>query len=206
MTDVVVIGGGGHAMSCVDACDDGSLRLVGYISPSPDDRLPLPHLGGDDALGELRAAGVEFAFLAIGDNARRAALGESVRRLGFQLATIVASTARVSPHATVDPGAAVLHGAHVGPRSHVATGAIINTAASIDHDCTVGAYAHLAPGTHLAGGVVVDQGVFAGVGVSVIPDVKIGAWAVLGAGAVVIDDIPPATTVVGAPARTRRSS
>jgi UDP-perosamine 4-acetyltransferase len=193
-------------MSCLDACDDGSLRPVGYIAPQPDNRLPLDHLGGDEALHELRGAGVELAFVAVGDNARRAALGSAVQALGFQLATIIASTAHVSPYASVGAGAAVLHGAHVGPRSRVGTGAIINTAASIDHDCTIGDYAHLAPGTHLAGGVGVGSGVFAGVGVSVIPDVEVGEWAVLGAGAVVINDIPPATTVVGAPARARRRS
>jgi sugar O-acyltransferase (sialic acid O-acetyltransferase NeuD family) len=201
-----MVGGGGHAMSCLDAADPRTLRFIGYVSPQLDDRLPLEHLGDDDALPGLHRSGVTLAFLAVGDNARRAALAEHVGALGFELVSLVADTARISPHASVAPGAAILHGAHVGPRSVVGTGAIINTAASIDHDCTIEEFAHIAPGTHLAGGVRVGAGAFAGVGVSVIPDVQVGPWAVVGAGAVVIGDIPPRETVVGAPARPRRAS
>jgi len=205
MKDVVMIGGGGHAMSCLDAADPRHLRFVGYVAPAPDERLPLPHLGPDDALEDLTRSGATSVFVALGDNGLRRTLSERVQTLGLELATIVAETARISPHAVVRPGAAVLHGAIVGPRSEVGTGAVINTAASIDHDCVVEEFAHIAPGTHLAGGVRIGAGAFAGVGVSVIPDVRVGPWAVVGAGAVVITDVPPRQTVVGAPARPRRT-
>jgi sugar O-acyltransferase (sialic acid O-acetyltransferase NeuD family) len=206
MRDAVMIGGGGHAMSCLDAADARHLHFVGYVSPARDDRLPLPWLGGDEALPELARDGRTLAFLGVGDNARRHALGEQVAELGFELATVIADTARVSPHATVAPGAAVLHGALIGPRSVIGTGAVVNTAASVDHDCTVAEFAHVAPGTHLAGGVHIGTGAFAGVGVSVIPEIHVGDWAVVGAGAVVITDVPSRETVVGAPARPRRRS
>lgn len=201
-----MLGGGGHAMSCLDAADPRHLRFVGYVSPERDARLPLPWLGDDDALPALTRDGKTLVFLGIGDNARRRSLGERAQQLGCELATVIADTARVSPHATVSPGAAVLHGAHVGPRTLIGTGAVVNTAASVDHDCTIEEFAHVAPGTHLAGGVRIGAGAFAGVGVSVIPDVSVGPWAVVGAGAVVISDIPSRETVVGAPARPRRRS
>jgi UDP-perosamine 4-acetyltransferase len=206
MRDVVMVGGGGHAMSCLDAADPRALRFVGYVGPQPDERLPLPYLGGDDALPELCGTGRAQAFVAVGDNARRRTLSRQLQESDIELAVLVADTARVSPHSSVAPGAAVLHGAVVGPRSSIGAGAVVNTAASVDHDCTIEEFAHIAPGTHLAGGVRIGAGVFAGVGVSVIPDVEIGPWAVLGAGAVVISDISPRETVVGAPARPRRRS
>jgi sugar O-acyltransferase (sialic acid O-acetyltransferase NeuD family) len=202
---VILVGGGGHAMSCLDAADPRRLEFVGYVSPEPDERLPLKYFGDDDALEELRDD-MDSAFVALGDNALRRAVTDRVRSLGFELATLVADTARVSAYASVLPGAAVLHGALVGPRAEVGTGAVINTAASIDHDCVVEEFAHIAPGTHLAGGVRIGAGAFTGVGVSVIPDVQIGPWAVVGAGAVVIRQVPPRETVVGAPARSRRRS
>jgi sugar O-acyltransferase (sialic acid O-acetyltransferase NeuD family) len=206
MRDVVMIGGGGHAMSCLDAADPRTVNFVGYVGPAPDERLPLRYLGDDAALPEHCGSGRALAFVAVGDNARRRDLSEKVTALGVELATLVADTARVSPHASVAPGAAVLHGALVGPRASIGTGAVVNTAASVDHDCTIEQFAHIAPGTHLAGGVRIGAGAFAGVGVSVIPDVHIGSWAVVGAGAVVIGDIPPQETVMGAPARPRRRS
>ncbi|HEU67991.1 MAG TPA: sugar acetyltransferase, partial [Candidatus Acetothermia bacterium] len=41
-----------------------------------------------------------------------------------------------------------------------------------------------------------------GVGASVIPGVRIGAWSVVGAGAAVIRDVAPGSTVAGVPARS----
>jgi UDP-perosamine 4-acetyltransferase len=206
MRDVIMVGGGGHAMSCLDAADSRALRFIGYVGPQPDERLPLRYLGGDDALPELCRRGGAQAFVAVGDNARRRSLSQQLQELDIELATLVADTARVSPHASVAPGAAVLHGVLIGPRSTIGTGAVVNTAASVDHDCTIEEFAHIAPGTHLAGGVRIGAGVFAGVGVSVIPDVEVGPWAVVGAGAVVIGNIHPREIVVGAPARPRRRS
>src|SRR5438552_1531703 len=84
----------------------------------------------------------------------------------------------------------------------VAGNAIINTAASIDHDVRVELHAQVGPGCHLAGRVVVGEGAFLGTGAAVTPGRQIGAWATVGAGAVVIDDIAEGSKVGGVPARS----
>ena len=50
--------------------------------------------------------------------------------------------------------------------------------------------------------VEIGAGAFLGIGACVLPGVTIGAHAVVGAGAVVTDDVPPRCVVVGNPART----
>jgi len=74
----------------------------------------------------------------------------------------------------------------------------------VDHECEIGAFVHLAPGVALAGRVRVGEGAFLGIGARVIPGRGIGAWAVVGAGAVVLDDVPDGVTVAGVPARPLR--
>jgi acetyltransferase EpsM len=59
----------------------------------------------------------------------------------------------------------------------------------------------MAPGVRLAGGVSIGQGAFLGIGSAVVPSVHVGNWATVGAGAAVLQDVPPETTVVGVPAR-----
>jgi acetyltransferase EpsM len=49
--------------------------------------------------------------------------------------------------------------------------------------------------------VKIAKGAFIGSGAILLPDVKVGAWSVVGAGSVVISDVPPHSTVFGAPAR-----
>jgi serine O-acetyltransferase len=50
-------------------------------------------------------------------------------------------------------------------------------------------------------GATIERDVSIGTGAKVIGAVRIGAGATVGANAVVVDDVPPGATVVGAPAR-----
>jgi acetyltransferase-like isoleucine patch superfamily enzyme len=78
---------------------------------------------------------------------------------------------------------------------------ILNTGCIIDHQTMIGEGSHICPGVRIAGRVKVEPGVFVGIGATVIPKVTLGCEAIIGAGAVVIEDVLPLATVVGVPAR-----
>ncbi|HEX3978760.1 MAG TPA: acyltransferase [Solirubrobacteraceae bacterium] len=59
-------------------------------------------------------------------------------------------------------------------------------------------------GLHDPRPVSIGPGAFLGIGSAVLPGVTIGAGAYVGAHAVVVDDVPPHTVVVGNPARAVR--
>ena len=59
-------------------------------------------------------------------------------------------------------------------------------------------------GVRLAGHVTVEAGAFVGIGATVVQNVRIGREAVVGAGSVIIRDVPAQTTVAGVPARIIR--
>ncbi|MDE6499675.1 MAG: acetyltransferase, partial [Rikenella sp.] len=81
---------------------------------------------------------------------------------GGSFATIVASTAHVSSHATVGAGTVVLHGAMVNAGAVIGEGCIINTLANIEHDVTVGDYCHISTGAMVNGDCRIASGVFLG--------------------------------------------
>ena len=60
---------------------------------------------------------------------------------------------------------------------------------------------HLSPGARLAGGVNVGEGTHIGLNASVIPNINIGKWCIIGAGAVIIRDVPDYSVVVGNPGK-----
>jgi len=53
----------------------------------------------------------------------------------------------------------------------------------------------------IAGRVKVEPGTFIGIGATIIPKVTLGYESIIGAGSVVIEDVPALATVVGVPAR-----
>lgn len=109
---------------------------------------------------------------------------------------VIHPTARVNALSTIDSG---LHSpTRVGVRSFVMA------RCHIGHDAQIGADCELAPGTVIGGHAILEDGVRCGIGVLVKPGVRVGAGARLGAGAVVVKDVPAGEVWCGNPARKLR--
>jgi len=206
-----VIGGGGHAKVVIDVLLLAGWAVEGYTDPAPaaGDRIAgTPWLGGDAVLEQLRAGGLQWAMVALGDNTARLEMARRAVGLGFTLASAVHPAAQVSTHAVVGQGVAIMPGVVVNAGSVIGDNAVINTCSSVDHDCAIGAGVHIAPGAHLAGYVIVEEEVLIGSGAVVGrgKPIRVGRGAVVGAGSVVINDVAPGTTVAGNPARDLRAA
>lgn len=206
---VVVIGGGGHARAVLDILlQTKGLEIVGFTSPARDHRTEaltgVAYAGPDEVLPQVYARGIEYAFVAIGDNQLRKSRLEHARVLGFTLINALSPHAVVSARASIGTGVAILPGAVVNAGTTIGDGSIINTNASIDHDCVIGEFVHVAPACALAGNVVVGAQAMLGIGTRVIPGISIGSGTVVGAGSVVLKDLPRLCIAIGTPAVVRR--
>ena len=63
---------------------------------------------------------------------------------------------------------------------------------------------HVAPGVNLAGNVLLADGVFLGIGSAVITGKRVGEWTTVGAGGVVVTDLPDHAVAAGVPAKVMR--
>ena len=196
---VAVVGAGGHAKVVV-----ATLLASGFevrwildddVSKHGAKVLGITVSGPVTALAGLACTG---AVLGIGDNRARHRLA---RELAAPWIAAIHPAAWVDPTVKVGAGAVIFAGAVVQADTIIGAHAIVNTGATVDHDCVIGDFAHLAPGARLAGGVTVGEGGFLATGSVAVPLAKIGPWATVGAGAVVLGEVADGETVVGVPAR-----
>jgi sugar O-acyltransferase (sialic acid O-acetyltransferase NeuD family) len=199
-TKVSVIGTGGHAKVVISTLRAARLDVVGVYDDEPAKRgqqiAKVPVVG---SVAEIHSGTPGAFVIAIGSNALRR---EVAQRLSFvRWLTVAHPHACVHESVKVGPGTVVFAGAVIQPDTVIGHHCIINTGATVDHDCSLGDFTHVAPGCHLAGEVVLAEGVFMGIGSVVIPRIKIGDWTIVGAGGVVVSDLPPQQMAMGVPAR-----
>ena len=72
---------------------------------------------------------------------------------------------------------------------------------TVSYDSIVGDYSNVNPGVHLAGNVDVGPKVHLGMGANIIQRLCVGERSTIGAGAVVIRNVPADTRAVGVPAQ-----
>jgi len=200
---LIVYGAGGHARVAIEAARAAGLSptLVLDDSPKADRLAGLPVIAARSAQWDELGA---FRFvIAIGENSTRARLFEELKKRGGVPETIRHPFSWISPSAKIGAGTVVFGGVVVNADVTIGENCILNTGCSVDHDGNVGAHSHLCPGVRLAGAVTIGEGAMLGTGAICIPGIKIGSDAKVGAGSVVVRDLPNGCVAYGNPARIR---
>lgn len=202
---IAIIGAGGHAKCVYECLVMQGHRVFGFFD---DDRSKtgmelidgVQVLGGPEEI--YRQEAVSAVFVAIGDNSLRLIKYRKLFADGlYSMPNAVHQRAYISEYAAVGKGNFMMGAALINPGSRIGNCCIINTSATVGHDCVLEDGVQVGPGVNLAGGSKLKEGAFVGIGAKVAPEVTIGAWAVVGAGAVVLEDVPAKAFVCGVPAK-----
>lgn len=192
MIPTVVVGAGGHGQDIKALIEATTThRFVGFL----DDRAT-----GADVIGRahepLRSdVNVVVAVNLPSERHRLARLVSACsRRALVHPSAVVGPGCRLHPTSVVAAGAVLDRDVHLGPHVHVHTGATLTRT-------KVGAYTTVCPGANVCGDVEIWPGCLIGAGAVITNLRTVGLAATVGAGAVVVDDVPPRATVVGVPAR-----
>ena len=147
--------------------------------------------------------------LAVAAGRLRRDLAARCREAGVAFARITAASATVDPTSELGEGAIVCAHALISCNTRIGAHFHCNFYSYVAHDCVVGDFVTFAPRVSCSGNVVIEDDVYVGTGAVIIegtPDkpLVIGRGAVIGMGALVMRDVPPGSTVLGAPGRAMR--
>lgn len=118
-----------------------------------------------------------------------------------RFATLIHPTAVISEFANLGKGVVIQPFVSVGPNVRIGNYVQIFAQALIGHGATLKDYSYVANNACVGAHLHLDEGAYLGTNCTTIENIRIGKWAVVGMGAVVIRDVEDYAKVVGNPAR-----
>ena len=207
---IVIIGASGHGLAVHDAARSAGFDVVGFLDSFKPIGTPiagLSILGHPDDLSSLaHAHAIEGYFLAISDNWTRSEVAAKLKCASPELlyVSVVHRRSVVADGVAVGNGVLVLAGAIVNSSSTLSDGCIVNTNASLDHESNLEPFASILPGVTTGGNVSIGLCSCVCAGSTVVHGVAVGEHTVIGAGSLVLRDVPARVLAYGSPLRVVR--
>ncbi len=208
MKDLVIFGTGGFAREVHQIVEDfdqdkSAWNFIGFLDGNPESHNKeihgFPVLGGAEWLAGRHGVAV---VVAIGGPAGKRKLVEQIRAVDeTSFATLVHPLAWVGNRVSLGEGVVICAGTLITTDIRIGNHVILNLDCTVGHDSCIEDYVTVAPSVNISGCVKVGEGCDLGTNSTVIQGITIGHWSVVGAGAVVVRNIPSNTTAVGIPAK-----
>ena len=117
---------------------------------------------------------------------------------GYEIFSFIHPSAFVAPSAKIGENVLIFPHVVIEPRAKIGNGVFIRSAAYVSHETEIGAFSYLAPRCAFSGKIKTGEHCFFGTNSTVRDRVKIGNDVIVGAGAVVLNDLPDQTVIKAA--------
>ena len=211
MKNIVIIGAGGvgrEVSLIIQQINEleQTWNLLGFIDDNTDNWGKVINgysvIGGIDSLEFL--SNDTYIVIAIANYEVKKNIVNKINNK-FKFATIVHPKVWIHDYMTVGEGTIIYEGAILTANIEIGNHVIISPKCGVGHDSIIKDYVSLLWNVNVSGNDLIEEGVMMGSGSTVIQGEKIGKGSIIGAGAVVVNDIESFSTAVGVPAKVIKS-
>jgi sugar O-acyltransferase (sialic acid O-acetyltransferase NeuD family) len=206
MKDIVIIGAGGFGREVAWLIEDINKKntewnILGFVDDNKE--IHGTEMNGYKVLGDIEWLKSQElnVVCAIGDPIPKKRTIERLNDSNNSFPVLIHPSVIHSGSVTFGEGSIICAANIITTDIKIGDHVIINLDCTIGHDAILGDYTTVLPSVNISGFVVTDESVSIGTGSAIIQGVKIGKNTVVGAGSVVVKDLPDHCTAVGAPAK-----
>ncbi|MDT2813654.1 acetyltransferase [Vagococcus carniphilus] len=205
MKNLVIIGAGGHGKVCAELAKDmDKWEGIFFLDDSYPQKKSCLNFKIIDVVSAAHKYKEKDFFVAIGDNRKRQAVLELLKKNKLNIVSLVHPTAYISQFTKIGYGTSVHQNCVLNTDSKIGVGCIINTSTVVEHDNQIGDYVHLSPNVTLGGNVSIGNFCWIGIGSTIINNVKVEKNVILGAHSLILNEVKSDGVYYGVPSKKWR--
>lgn len=207
---IILIGGGGHCISCIDVIEStGKFEILGILDQlEKKDTFVLgyPVIGLDEDIPKLikNCSNFHISVGQIKSSRIRQDIYKKVKEAGGLLPAIISPFSHVSRHANIEAGSIIMHHTLVNATASIGRCCIINSKALIEHEAIIGDFCHISTASCINGQVTIGNNCFIGSNTVVGNNLSIAENTIVAAGSKVLKNIQKPGIYIGNPLRKIR--
>lgn len=208
MKDLIIIGASGFGREVawlVERINEkaSTWNFLGFLDDNKDIQGKI--INGYEVIGtseDIIKYPNAYVVCAIGASAIREKVITKIESLGHKnFATLIDPSVIKSNLMKIGEGSIICAGTILTVNIEIGKHTIINLDCTVGHDAVLGDFVTLYPSVNVSGNTIFGKCVELGTGMQIIQGKTVGEYAIIGAGAVVVKDIPSKCTAVGSPAK-----
>lgn len=144
-----------------------------------------------------------YFVVAVGASRTREKIVSNMKAVNpsIKFGTVIDPSVEISEFVTIGEGTIICAHTIITVNIEIGAHVIINLDCTVGHDAVIRDFVTLYPSVNISGITNIGHAVELGTGMQIIQGKSVGDYSIVGAGAVVVKDIPTKCTAVGSPAK-----
>ena len=209
MKDLIIFGASGFGREVAWAAErqnkkEPTWNILGFMDD--DESIHGTEINGYKVLGKTANVGKypdAYFVVAVGASRTREKIVSNMKAVNpsIKFGIVIDPTVEMSDLVTIGEGTIICAHTIITVNIEISSHVIINLDCTVGHDAILQDFVTLYPSVNVSGITNIGHAVELGTGMQIIQGKNVGDYSIIGAGAVVVKDIPAKCTAVGSPAK-----
>lgn len=203
----VIIGAGKYGEVYLSYLRESGVDIIGFLDDDPN--LSNSKVGNIPVLGPVSLLpdldflyGIKGVYCPLGNNKLRVKILKNARALGYSTPSYIHPSVVLSPNVKIGDGCYILLGSDIMPFTELEDFVMISMNVNVAHHNLLKSGTFLSTGCNFGASIIAEENTYCGIGSTIMTGLsRLGKDCLVGAGAVVIKDVPDGAVVAGVPAK-----